>query len=129
MTMHLCGPALTMTGKKRGKQKFRSAAEAQRARELASEWSALKQKWGAPEKSAKRKSNVAVTLPTQGTPYKRITQDRPESLNSWHQGAVSTKPNQQYTGTNILGIGTLHKSNAVPIFSDQEAVDIAKMRR
>jgi len=29
----------------------------------------------------------------------------------------------------IKGIGTMHKSNAVPIFSDEEAQDIAKMRR
>ena len=34
-----------------------------------------------------------------------------------------------YTGTKILGIGTLHKSNAVPVFSDEEAKDIARMRR
>jgi len=34
-----------------------------------------------------------------------------------------------YTGDKIIGIGTLHKSNAVPIFSDEEAKDIAKMRR
>ena len=34
-----------------------------------------------------------------------------------------------YTGTKILGIGTLHKSNAVPVFSDEEAQDIARMRR
>jgi hypothetical protein len=29
----------------------------------------------------------------------------------------------------MLGIGVLHKSNAVPVFSDEEAIDIAKMRR
>jgi len=34
-----------------------------------------------------------------------------------------------YTGENIIGIGTLHKSNAVPIFSQQEAKDISAMRR
>jgi hypothetical protein len=34
-----------------------------------------------------------------------------------------------YTGGNIIGIGTLHKSNAVPIFSQQEAKDISAMRR
>jgi hypothetical protein len=28
-----------------------------------------------------------------------------------------------------VGIGTMHKSNAVPIFSDQEAKDISSMRR
>jgi len=34
-----------------------------------------------------------------------------------------------YTGTKMLGIGTMHKSNSVPIFCDEEAVAIAHMRR
>jgi hypothetical protein len=38
-------------------------------------------------------------------------------------------PDKVYTGTMIKGIGTMHKSNAVPVFSDEQAVDIAKMRR
>jgi hypothetical protein len=42
---------------------------------------------------------------------------------------VSSKQIPKYTGTKILGIGTLHKSNGVPIFSEEEAVDIATMRR
>jgi hypothetical protein len=29
----------------------------------------------------------------------------------------------------MRGIGTMHKSNAVPIFSDEEAIAIATMRR
>jgi hypothetical protein len=29
----------------------------------------------------------------------------------------------------MIGIGTLHKSNAVPIFSDDDAKDQALMRR
>jgi len=29
----------------------------------------------------------------------------------------------------MIGIGTLHKSNAVPIFTDEEAKDQASMRR
>ena len=43
----------------------------------------------------------------------------------------ATKPlhGNQYTGDKMLGIGTLHKSNAVPIFSQEEAEDQAKMRR
>ena len=39
------------------------------------------------------------------------------------------KPSPVYTGTMVKGIGTMHKSNAVPIFSDEEAIDISKMRR
>ena len=34
-----------------------------------------------------------------------------------------------YTGEKIKGIGTMHKSNAVPVFSDEQAVDISRMRR
>jgi hypothetical protein len=42
----------------------------------------------------------------------------------------AAKPQEKiYTGTKVKGIGTMHKSNAVPIFSDDEAKDISKMRR
>lgn len=41
----------------------------------------------------------------------------------------TAKPKQAYTGSEVLGIGTLHKSNAQPIFSKEEAEDIAHMRR
>jgi hypothetical protein len=44
-------------------------------------------------------------------------------------GACFKSPDKVYTGTKIIGIGTMHKSNAVPIFSDDEAKDIASMRR
>lgn len=39
------------------------------------------------------------------------------------------KASPVYTGDKIKGIGTMHKSNSVPVFSDQEAIDIATMRR
>ena len=42
---------------------------------------------------------------------------------------VQKKP-QQYSGERkLLGIATLHKSNMVPVFDQQDAKDIAKMRR
>jgi len=53
----------------------------------------------------------------------------PKSLGSWVTGAVSSKPSPTYTGTKILGIATMHKSNLVPVFSEEEAIDISKMRR
>lgn len=43
--------------------------------------------------------------------------------------AGTAKPPQNYTGDNVLGIGALHKSNLQPIFSKEEAVDQAHMRR
>lgn len=39
------------------------------------------------------------------------------------------KERQVYTGTLIKGIATMHKSNAVPVLNDEQAKDIAQMRR
>ena len=39
------------------------------------------------------------------------------------------KPNPQYTGTAVLGIAAMHKSNLVPVFSHDQAIDTATMRR
>lgn len=44
-------------------------------------------------------------------------------------GDTAKKENPKYTGTLVKGIATMHKSNAVPVISQQEAEDIAKMRR
>ena len=34
-----------------------------------------------------------------------------------------------YTGTSMKGIATMHKSNAVPVFTDEQAIEISSMRR
>lgn len=39
------------------------------------------------------------------------------------------KEAQVYTGDKMIGIGQLHKSNAIPVFSQEEAIDLANMRR
>jgi len=44
-------------------------------------------------------------------------------------GGTAKKESPKYTGTLVKGIATMHKSNAVPVISQQEAEDIAKMRR
>jgi hypothetical protein len=131
MTMHLVGPALSLNGKKKGKKKFRNAEEARKARELASEWDQLKSKWAVPVKE-KKMGKVFEPLHTGGyklsAPVGRETQ-KIKSLSVWHTGALTVKQTPQYTGTKVIGIGTMHKSNAVPIFSDEEAVEISQMRR
>ena len=35
----------------------------------------------------------------------------------------------QYSGTAMIGIATMHKSNSIPVFSEADAKDISKMRR
>jgi hypothetical protein len=127
MTMHLEGPWLTTTGKRKGKQKFRNADEARKARELEESWKALQKKWGieAEEKKRKRAMSSGNYVPVPG--FRRET----EKINSlpFTGGPCLKNPEKVYTGTKIKGIATMHKSNAVPIFSDEQAVDIARMRR
>jgi hypothetical protein len=61
-------------------------------------------------------------------PEGRNTTAHIKSLNSG-LGSATLAPPKVYTGTMVKGIATMHKSNAVPVFSNEEAVDIAKMRR
>lgn len=51
------------------------------------------------------------------------------SKNDTVKGPCSSKPAPVYTGSKMIGVGTMHKSNMVPIFSDDEAKDISTMRR
>jgi protein-tyrosine-phosphatase len=131
MSMHLHHPSLSLTGKKKGKVKFRNAAEAQRARDLDASWKEILKSQGAAAEQ-KRRARAMRAEPLQ---YNLISDnDRAHtrhipSLDTGHSGPVSSKENPKYTGTKILGIGTMHKSNAVPVFSDEEAHDIATMRR
>ena len=130
MTMHLAHPALSMGGKRKGKVKFRNSTEAQKARQLDADWKELQKKWEVDTDDKKRKRALAAEplSYTLSAPAGRETQ-RIASRDTGHSGAVRTKDIPQYTGTKIIGIGTMHKSNAVPIFSDEQAVEISTMRR
>ena len=130
MTMHLEGPWLSTTGKRKGKKKFRNAAEAQRSRELAESWNDLKKRWGAEQEEKKRKRAMAAPVWSDAVPrYRDQDQIKPKSLNTWITGAVSSKTPMQYTGNQVLGVTVLHKSCLQPVFSKQDAIDAAKMRR
>lgn len=124
MSFHLEGPWLSTVGKKKGKQKFRSAEQAKQARELEESWNQLKKKWSSNNAVQSNKINVTSTP----TIYRRTT-ERPPSLESDHKGAVSSKQPQVYTGDQVIGITIVHKSCLQPIFSKQEAIDASKMRR
>lgn len=125
MTMHLAHPSLSLTGKKRGKKKFASAAHAAKARELDADWAALMAKYGpAKVAPAPRKQKLEYKLEV---PADRNTRNIP-SRDSGLGNATKAAP-KVYTGTKIVGIATMHKSNMVPVFSNQEAEDISKMRR
>jgi hypothetical protein len=64
--------------------------------------------------------------PTKGPAVEFAVQEKKAKFVP-HGGTA--KPISRYTGVSIIGIGTMHKSNAVPIFSQEQAEDISKMRR
>lgn len=133
MTMHLLPPMYSTTGKKKGKKKFASAEHARRARELDESWKELLKRQGLElEEKRRRRAMTSETLSSTGyslaIPAGRNTTAQFKSLNSG-LGVATLSPAKVYTGTKVKGIATMHKSNAVPVFSDEEAVDISKMRR
>jgi hypothetical protein len=127
--MHLEGPWLSTTGKRKGKKKFRNSEEAQKARELEENWKELQKKWGIEAETKRKKRAMSASTYVAPKLFHRGS-DQPKVPSLPFTGGPCTKPEQKvYTGTKVKGIGTMHKSNAVPIFSDEEAVDISKMRR
>jgi len=128
MTMHLEGPWLSLGGKRKGKVKFRNADEAKRARDLEQSWSELLKRQGIEAEEKKRaKALKAPTLTYKlSAPPGRETQ-KINSLST--PGGSTAAVHKVYTGDKIIGIATMHKSNAVPVFSDEQAVEISRMRR
>ncbi len=152
MSMHLEGPWLSTTRTKARGEKTTKAQREELERDWRSrnvrlkemglqkesfeqflEWIYGRGKAVAQQKSGREKTAVAAakTREDLASSDSTITQNptKAKSLGLWITGPCSSKPSPVYTGTKVKGIGTMHKSNAVPIFSDDEAKDISSMRR
>ena len=129
MTMHLEGPWLTTTGRVRSvRRRFASAEAAQKQRELEAEWQARQQAWA--KTLPRARVSVASPRATLSPQYPPAREPNRIPSRADTPGTVAARPaDKVYTGTAMKGIGVLHKSNSVPIFTDDEAVDIARMRR
>jgi hypothetical protein len=127
--MHLHHPALTMGGKRKGKVKFKNAAEAQKARELDSSWKELQKKWGVEQEDKKRKRALAAEPLTYklSAPVGRSTSNHIPSHST--PGGSTSSIHKVYTGDKILGISQMAKSNAIPVFNSDHILEIARMRR
>jgi hypothetical protein len=128
MSMHLVGPYMTTTNtKKRKEQKFRSAEHKAKYLAEKAEWEKILKKYEIDKLRKKKVQSKEVYKPTE--PFRRETEHYP-SLNSADVCGAATKPPAKvYTGTLIKGIATMHKSNAVPVFNSEQAIEISKMRR
>lgn len=116
-----------MTGKKKSKKKFASAAAKQQFLELESGWKSKQQEWEKLSKPTAKASTKITPNKTNSTVEASATSIK--SLNSWVTGAVSSKPNPVYTGTEVIGIAVMHKSCLQPIFNKTAVIEVAKMRR
>jgi len=130
MTMHMVGPYLTTTGKRKGKQKHRNAAAANKARKHAESWQALLDKYEIKDAATKVRPTARVATTSGYSPAhdpKRSTRHIP-SLDTG-QGLAARPADKVYTGDAMLGVSVLHKSNGIPVFRQEDAIDISKMRR
>lgn len=131
MTMHLEGPWLSTTGRKKGPKRWVSSEAKKLAQKRQAEWDRkliefekLTPKFSTGPYNAPKKT-LADVMPK--CPPGRETAHIASQDTGWV--ACVKVHDTEYTGTKIKGIGTMHKSNAVPVFSDDEAKDISSMRR
>jgi hypothetical protein len=98
-------------------------------REAYAKWCA---KYGIKPEGKVKKKEVVYSTDLPGTVYKPFVREtvRYPSLDTGHKGAVNTgRTTMHYTGDKMLGVATMHKSNLVPVFSDDNAVELSQMRR
>jgi len=137
VTMHLEGPWMTTTRySKKAHKKWASAEAKQRAERQAREWEELQRSWDKLAPRFSTKQYPAQQMPRgafrtlqSGPTYPPGREPQQIPSRDSGVGVAAAPAAKVYTGTKIKGIGTMHKSNAVPIFSDEEAQDIAHMRR
>lgn len=125
MSMHIEGPWLSTTGKHKGKKKWASAEQKRQAELLDAEWQALKDRYTPTIKAKSGCSSYVSPKPMR----RDDNQPRIPSLDTGVKGAVNVRMPMQYTGNELIGISVIHKSCLQPIFTRQEAIDAAKMRR
>ena len=124
MSMHMEGPWLSTTGRRRAKFKWASAEQKRQHEQLTAEWQTLKERtMTKPVQSRPLTRSVPKLAPPPGreTPY---IPSRDSDI-----GVAAKKDIPVYTGDKMLGVTILHKSCLQPVFNEQAAVDAAHMRR
>ena len=131
MTMHLLGPAFTTTNTKKKKSKPQSYSK------YAKDWvdyNKHAKRLGYSTKTYEeyvsyRKGNYKPKLRGVKTPKLEVSNHRSLYPSQSEIGVAFAKKPNTYTGDKLLGIATMHKSNMVSIFSQEEAEEVARMRR
>jgi hypothetical protein len=123
--MHLMSPQFTTTNtrKRKAKNKTKSQIQAEKDHEKF-----LKRMGVHPEQRGLRKGR-SVSGSTSVSKTERVGSIPTSSASIGYHPTMAKKKENVYTGTEIIGIATMHKSNAVPIRGKKAAEEVAKMRR
>lgn len=132
MTMHLLGPAYTTTKTSKRKSKPLTVT-AKYAREFLDYNKKMKKLDVKPktfdEYVAYRQGRYNPTLRGTKMPEYNVSNHREKYPSQVDTGVTFAKKPNVYTGNRLVGIATMHKSNSVPVFSQEDAIEIARMRR
>jgi hypothetical protein len=142
--MHLLPVYYSTTNTRKRKQKKKSAsvleAERQHAKFLKKMGISSRSSAGTEQRSSK--PWVTGSSPVESTNKRSLAQSgsapalgaggqKFESSNSdqFYNSSMAKRKENVYTGTEIIGIAQMHKSNAVPVRNKKSAEEVAKMRR
>jgi phosphate starvation-inducible protein PhoH len=78
---------------------------------------------GSTNKRSLAQSGSAPALGAGGQKFESSNSDQ------FYNSSMAKRKENVYTGTEIIGIAQMHKSNAVPVRGKKQAEEIAKMRR
>ena len=123
MTMHMLPVYFTSlnTRKRRKKNKTKSLIQAEQEHQKFLERMGV----GKSPKRSVAQPGSASALGAEGRKFESYHSDQKPG---WDPSMAKKQANV-YTGTEIIGIAQMHKSNAVPIRGKKAAVEVAKMRR
>jgi hypothetical protein len=128
MSMHLVGPYMTTTVYSRKKSKVKKKTAKQIQSKLKHE-KYLRKMGAHPDQRSIVKSVKCYGSTSDSKPEGRGSTPRTDANPPTYDPSMSKRTPNVYTGTEITGIATMHKSNAVPVRGKKQAIEIANMRR
>lgn len=133
MTMHLLGPAYSTTKTSHKSKKLTTGKYSKYAQDWI-DYNKQMKRTGLSTKTfdeyvAYRQGKYKPKLRGTAMPKYEVSDHRTKYPSQSEIGVAFAKTPNTYTGDKLLGIATMHKSNMVPVFKQEDAEEIARMRR
>lgn len=133
MTMHLLGPAYTTTKTSKRKSKLTETKYGKYCQDWL-EYNKQMKRLGSKTKTfdeymTYRAGKSKPKLRGTKMPEYKVSDHRQLYPSQSEIGVAFAKQPNTYTGEKLIGIAMMHKSNLVPVFSQEDAEDISRMRR